>query len=353
MGICIGHGSGSGQAGDSPGYGTGEVWEVRALVTGATGFVGSHLVEELVAMGHSVRVLVRPTSDMRWIGGLDIECRLGDVIGADSLDKAVEGMDWVFHVAGVTKARGLESYMRANALGTFNVLKACAGRDSPPRRVVVLSSLAAWGPSWPSCPRQETEPCSPVSHYGLSKARAEDLACSFASSIPLVILRPPAVYGPRDRDVLAFFRMVKRGLFVRIGGDERYVCMIHVKDLVQGILLAATAQVPSGSIYSLSDGKVHTWTEVAEIMGQIMGVSVTTVKVPLSLAWVAALVSEVSAALLGLPPLYNREKLREMLQPGWTCSIDRSRAELGFEPRIPLEEGLKETYLWYRDMKWL
>lgn len=326
---------------------------MRALVTGATGFVGSHLVEALLAQGNSVRVLVRPTSAMRWIQDLDVERWMGDMADQGSLQGAVDGIDWVFHVAGVTKARGLHSYMRANALGTRHLLEACARRENPPERVVLLSSLAAWGPNSPTCPRAETEPCSPVSHYGLSKARAEDVACSFAGRLPLVILRPTAVYGPRDRDVLAFFRMVHRGWFLRVGARERYICMIHVRDLVEGILLAARAQVASGSIYALSDGAIHTWTEVARTMARVMGVRLRTLQVPSALAWTAALLSEAASALLGAPPLYNREKLKEMLQPGWTCSIERARLELGFEPLVGLEEGLRETYLWYRKMGWI
>lgn len=326
---------------------------MRAFVTGATGFVGSHLVEALVADGHQVRVLVRRTSDLSWIRDLDVERVTGDLQDEQALVKAVRGMDWVFHVAGLTKARGLHSYMRANALGTLNVLEACAKTQGPPQRVVLLSSLAAWGPNSPLCPRGETEPCSPVSHYGLSKARAEELACRFASSLPLVILRPTAVYGPRDKDVLAFFRMVKKGWFIKLGPQERYICMIHVKDLVRAMLLAAQAPVHSGSAYAISDGEVHSWSKVAGILGGIMGVHVRTIILPFTLAWTAALLSEVCSWLLGLPPLYNREKLKEMLQPGWTCSIEKSRAELGFEPVVPLEEGLRETYLWYCNMGWL
>lgn len=326
---------------------------MKALVTGATGFVGSHLVEALLAQGDHVRVLLRPTSDLRWIKGLDVEHWMGDVSDPGSLEGAVNGVDIVFHVAGVTKARGLNSYMRANASGTYNLLEACARSDTAPKRFVLLSSLAAWGPNPVTCTRPETEPCSPVSHYGLSKAKAEQLACSFTQRIPVVILRPTAVYGPRDRDVLAFFRMVQRGWFLKVGKGERYVCMIHVRDLVQGMILAGKATVASGSIYSLSDGVTRSWTEVSHIMAGAMGVRVRAILVPVALAWSAALVSEATSSLRGIPPLYNREKLKEMLQPAWTCSIERARVELGFEPRISLEEGFRETYLWYRRMGWI
>ena len=326
---------------------------MKTLVTGASGFVGSHLVEALVSRGHEVRALVRKRSDRRWIHSLPVEFSIGDVSDPSSLEEAVKGVDWVFHVAGVTKARGLSSYLRANAQGTRNLLEACWKRNRALKRFVLLSSLAAWGPSSPHCPREETDECSPVSHYGFSKAMAEKETCLYAGRLPVVILRPTAVYGPRDRDILAFFKMVKRGIFLRVGSGERCVCMIHVRDLVEGILLAAVREVPSGSIYNLSDGCVRTWSEVARTMAKVMDVHLREITVPVSLAKAVALLSEFSSAVTGRPPLFNRQKLREMLEDGWTCSIEKARMDLGFRPRIPLEEGLRETYLWYKEMGWL
>lgn len=326
---------------------------MKALVTGASGFVGSHLVEALVSKGYEVRALVRDTSDRRWIKDLPVEFSVGNLSDPLSLKEAVKDVDWVFHVAGVTKARGFSAYLKANALGTKNLLEACWSANPEVKRFILLSSLSAWGPSSPVCPREETEGCAPVSHYGLSKAMAEKEACLYVGKLPVVILRPTAVYGPRDRDILAFFKMVRRGVFLRVGSEERYVCMIHVRDLVEGIIMAALREVPSGSTYHLSDGRVHTWGEVARAMAKVMDVSVREIRVPVSIAAFLALLSEFSSWIMGTPPLFNRQKLKEMLQQGWTCSIEKAKRELGFQPRIPLEQGLRETYLWYREMGWL
>jgi dihydroflavonol-4-reductase len=326
---------------------------MHVLVTGATGFVGSHLVEALLHGGHLVRVLARKTSDLRWIRGLPITCCWGDVREPGSLDEALRGVEWLFHVAGVTKALGYSHYLEANALGTRHVMEACARQSQPPSRVILISSLAACGPCPTDQPKREADPCNPVSHYGRSKLEAERMAMAFADKVPLTVIRPPAVYGPRDRDILAFFRLLHKGWDLRVGKRERYLCLIHVRDLVRGIIMAARAQVPSGSVFFLSDGQVHPWGEVVRAMARVMGVRARTIRVPVPAAWAVALGSEAVCGLLGLPPLLNREKVREMIQECWTCDIRKAMEELGFKPQIPLEEGLRETYLWYREQGWI
>lgn len=326
---------------------------MRALVTGATGFIGSHLVEALASENHQVRVLLRPTSDLRWIKHLPLEHCKGDVSDPFSLKEAVKEVDWIFHVAGLTKARTLGDYVRANAQGTKNLLEACARVGVHPKRIVILSSLAAWGPSSPGSMRDDFDECCPVSAYGISKATAEKFACLYAQSLPIVILRPTAVYGPRDRDILVFFKMIGRGLFFRVGKKERHVCMIHVADVVQASLLAVKREVKSGSIYNLSDGSIHTWREICETIARLMGKRVKEIVVPKSVAWLTALTWEMAAAIAGAPPLFNREKLKEMLQDGWVCSIERARKDLGFEPKVGLEEGLRQTLEWYQKEGWV
>jgi nucleoside-diphosphate-sugar epimerase len=310
-------------------------------------------VEELLSAGHEVRALVRETSDCRWIQGLPVERCCGDVAEPASLRSAVEGQDWIFHVAGVTKAQGFGAYLLANAEGTRHLLEACVSASPPPSRVVVVSSLAAWGPCSPDHPRDESEACSPVSHYGKSKALAERIAGTYADRLPIVVLRPTAVYGPRDRDVLEIFRLVRRGWFLSVGAGERHICMLHVRDLAAAGLLAARAPVPSGATYALSDGENRTWSDVVGVLERIMGVKARTIRIPVSVAWAVAAASEGFSAIRGVPPLLNRQKVREMTQSGWTCDIGRAVAELQFQPRVPLEQGLEETYRWYRDAGWM
>jgi nucleoside-diphosphate-sugar epimerase len=171
--------------------------------------------------------------------------------------------------------------------------------------------------------------------------------------MPVVILKPPVVYGPRDRDTLAFFRMIRRGYNVHVGAGESWVSMIYVSDLVDATLLAAQEDLESGSTVFVSDGTIHRWREVAQALARIMGVKVRGVRVPLLVGQGVALVSEVCSRLFGFPPLLNRQKIREIKQRRWTCEIDLARRSLGFEPAVPLEKGLKETYSWYLERGWI
>jgi nucleoside-diphosphate-sugar epimerase len=326
---------------------------MRVLVTGATGFVGSHLAETLVGKGHQVRVLARKTSDLRWIRHLPLEWAWGDVEQPQGLIDACREVQWVIHAAGVTKARGYGAYARINAQGTRHLLDACLRQARPPDRIVLVSSLAAWGPCSPLRPRDPWEPGCPVSHYGRSKLEAEQIAGAYAHRLHVVVVRPTAVYGPRDRDFLSVFRLMKKGWNLTVGSDGPHMCLIHVRDLAEGILLAADREVPSGSVFFLSDGENRTWPQVAGVLERVLGVKARHLRLPVWGAWVAAVGAEWLSGLRGIPPLLNREKLREMRQSGWTCDIGDAVRSLGFSPTICLEDGFRETYRWYLENGWL
>jgi nucleoside-diphosphate-sugar epimerase len=298
-------------------------------------------------------VLARKSSHQRWLQGLPLDWCWGDVRSAEGLAEAVNGAEWVFHAAGVTKANGLSAYMAANADGTRRIMEACLSVPAPPRRVILVSSLAAWGPCAPEEYRPDSASCLPVSHYGMSKAAAEEIALAYSDRIPITILRPTAVYGPRDRDFLSLFRLVKRGWYLEVGGVERHICMLHVRDLVSALRLSAIADVPSGSAFFVSDGENRTQGEVVRSLERAMGVRARRLGIPLAAAWIVAAAAEWAAGLRGRPALLNRQKLREMVQAGWTCRIDGTVQALGFRPSVTLDEGLRETFLWYRQQGWL
>jgi nucleoside-diphosphate-sugar epimerase len=326
---------------------------MKVLVTGGTGFVGSHIVEALLEKGHTVCVLKRQESPLRWLEGLPIEIRTGDVQTQAGLAEALEGMDCVIHVAGVTKAYNYNGYSSVNARGTANIVRACLNGPFHPEKFILVSSLAACGPSKRGRPRREEDPCTPVSHYGQSKLEAEKITLSASDRINVLVIRPPAVYGPRDRDILAFFRMLKRGLHMTVRGYEPEVSLVHAGDLARGIILAAEADTESGEKYFISDGQLYTWSQVAKLLSCIMGVRTREIRIPFGVAWVSALFSEWSCRIRGVPPLFNRQKLLEMTQEAWTCDIQRARERLGFEPSVTLKEGLREIFQWYRDNGWI
>jgi len=320
-----------------------------AVVTGANGFIGSHLTERLVAEGHRVRCLVRPTSDRRWIAGLPVEYVTGDLTEAGTADETVAGAEWVFHLGGAVKAVDEAGFFRVNAEGTRTLAE--ASKRAGVKRFVLLSSLAAAGPSPDGRPLREDDTPRPVSAYGRSKLAAERFAAG--SGVPVVVLRPPAVYGPRDRDVLPFFRLAARGIALVLGEPKRPLSLIHVSDIVAYLVRAASATGAEGRTYFVNDGAVHTWVGVAERLVRTLGRTPRRLRVGGGALWLAACFEERRAALTGRRPLVTRERLIEFRAGAWVCDGRRARDELGLDPRVGLEEGLATTAAWYREQGWL
>jgi dihydroflavonol-4-reductase len=323
------------------------------LVTGGTGFVGSHVVERLVAAGARVRCLVRASSSLRYLPREGIELVQGDLATGAGLDAAVEGAEVVAHVGGVTKALSQDAFYRGNLRATENLLHACKRQGDSLRRFVHVSSLAAIGPSPGLAPLDEDAVPHPLTWYGRSKLAAEGAVRASGLAGRAVILRPPVVYGQRDTDVFEVFRSVAKGMMVRIGRDESYFSYIHVKDLAEAMWLAVSSLEGAGRTYFVANPEPASWTAFAETAASIMGRRVRTVAVPASLAYLAGWFAEGVSRLRGKPGIVSRQKIIEARCRYWTCDPTRARLELGFQPARSLREGLEETLAWYKDSKWL
>jgi len=326
---------------------------MRVLVTGCTGFVGSALAAKLLESGTRVRCLVRATSNLHWLAGLDLERVIGELSQPESLIEAVRDVDVVYHLAGVTKAATPDGYRQGNVVTTRNLLAACdstAGRIS---RFVFVSSQAAGGPSLMDSEATEDQQDRPISFYGRAKLEAEGAVRQYGSRFPVTIVRPCSVYGPRDRDILRLFRIVKRGISPVLGRGRQRVSLVHVDDLVEAILLAGRIPGAEGRLYYVSDGAAHDWVGVGKTVAAALGVRAITLHIPVSLLDLFSIVVRGAAKLRGKPALLNADKVREMKALSWVCSNRRAREELGFQPAIPLEQGTRATALWYREMGWL
>ena len=266
---------------------------------------------------------------------------------------AVKGTDHVFHLAGVTKAVHEKTYFEVNAHGTENLVNACLQHNPGLQKFVYLSSQAAAGPSHNGCKRCETDTCEPVSPYGRSKRRGEEFALARSRELPLVILRPPAVYGPREMDLYAYFKLLARRIQPLFGVQDQRISLCYVQDVVQAILLASRREVSRGEVFFLSDGTDYRADDIGNAFARALGVTPIRVCVPKWAISGMASVSEVVSKLSGKPPLLNRGKVEEMVQEDWTCDITKARTVLCFEPRIRLEEGAKLTVDWYRKENWL
>jgi nucleoside-diphosphate-sugar epimerase len=326
---------------------------LKALVTGATGFIGSHLVEALLQKGVQVQCLVRQTSDLTWLKNLPIEVVHGDCNDRASLGEAVKGIDQVFHLAGVTKAIEDKTYFEVNALGTENLIHACLENNPRLQKFIYLSSQAAAGPCQDGGTKKESDLCEPVSAYGHSKRIGEEFVLAHTHEIPLFILRPSAVYGPRDRDIYAFFKLLSKRINPCLSGQDQHISLCYVRDIIQAILLAAEAQESSGEIFFLSDGHDYRLEEIGNAFAQAMGITPVCIRIPEWMFFGIASFSECLSKLSGKPPLFNKGKVEEMMQKNWVCDITKAKTLLGFNPQFKLSQGAKLTFEWYRKENWL
>lgn len=320
---------------------------MKALVTGATGFIGSHLADALVREGFEVHCIVRDTAKLRFLEGANVSLIKGDCSDFKSLENAVKGFDYIFHLAGVTKALRDEDYFAANAVATGNIIKAVIKNNPDIKRFIHLSSLAAAGPSSDGISRTEDIPSEPVSVYGRSKLEGEMLAYDAKSRIPVTIIRPPAVYGPRDRDLLVFFKMVKSGIVPYWG--KSYYSFIYVDDLINGIILSALSREAAGEIFYMTDGNIYSSDDI------ISAISAALLKKPLKLSipkFVMPLLGFVSEKIKGAG-IINADKIRELRHPFWMCSGRKATEKLGFEPKVKINEGTAWTADWYNIHRWL
>lgn len=322
------------------------------LVTGATGFVGSHVLEQASRLSLHVRALVRKAVDAERLEAQGITCVRGSLEDAGALRNAVAGADAVLHLAAATKARSLEEYQRANVAGTQAIVEAAVRANPRPSRMVYLSSLAASGPSFDGAPVTRATVPRPLTAYGRTKLAGEKVCESGRDRLILAILRAPAVYGPRDRDVYEFFRMARYGVIPIPGAAHRRLQMIHAADLARALLLAATSDGAEG-VYHVAEARSYEFEEMARMVASAVGKRARIIHIPGALIEAAAAVSETVAGVVGKSTIFNRDKARELLAPGWLCETDLARRDFGFEAQINLQAGLNETAAWYKTNGWL
>lgn len=334
---------------------------MRVLLTGATGFVGPQTAKALSDAGHQVRALVRETSDRSALDalGVELEYAIGDVCSPGPLAEAVEGVDAVIHLAGATKGIRRDDFYRVNTYGAR--LLAETAVEKGVSRFVHCSTLAVAGPMSEGRPVHEDDPPAPVSEYGRSKLAGEEAVRRHGGRMDVTIVRPPIVYGPRDRDFFEVFKMAARGIGVRPGllEPKRY-SIIHVDDLAQSLALAlekgrAVEGTRGGEgVYYVSDGGVHRWDELIRHAALALGKgSALVLPVPESFAWPLGIWSDLAARLSGKPQIVSLDKVRESMGPGFACSAEKAQNELGYAPGWPVERGIESTARWYLENRWL
>ena len=322
----------------------------RVLVTGASGFVGSHVCDRMVAEGWTVRCLVRSTSSRGWLEHLPVEYAVSDVSQDNKLEEDMVGCDAVVHGAGITNAVRTEDFFEVNTRGTQRLWRAAANAGA--KRFVFISSLAAAGPSLTDEPQDESADPHPVNEYGKSKRAAEEFIMQASDAMQGVIVRPPAVYGPRDADGLTLIRAAKTRIFPLPLQGKRELVLVYATDLAQGIHLALERGRPDG-IYYFTDGGVHTLPEVGEAIAQALGVQIKMIPIPRWLLRTAALGGEFAGRVLGRVLPINMQRVKNFELDGWTASDARARRELGYDSKYGLRSGMEETVRWYQSVGWI
>jgi nucleoside-diphosphate-sugar epimerase len=324
-----------------------------AVVTGSTGFIGSHLVDALVARGATVRVITRP--DSAAADGRVTEFRMDLRDASATRNSPVwEGATHVFHLAGVTKARTVRAFDDGNVVPLRQLLSAIDGRAAAPPHLILVSSQAAGGPATSSTTAiRETDRPSPVEEYGRSKLRAEQAALEFAERFPVSIVRPSSIYGPRDRDFLEVFRQASGRLAWHAVPPDHQFSLLHVADAVNGIIAAASRTPGPARVYYLAADVPVTWRSLYREISTVAAASPLELQLPASLLRAAAAAGDLIGALSGREFLLNRHKLELGRPKYWLCDPARAHSELGWHPQLTLGEGLAQTLSWYLGSGWL
>jgi nucleoside-diphosphate-sugar epimerase len=333
------------------------------LVTGASGFIGGHLVRSLVERGQRVRCLVRSTSKTDHLRDLAVEYVTGDVTDRDSIAVAVRGVDRVYHAAGVVSALHSSTMTRVNTHGTDLVVKACARQSQPPT-LVLVSSIAASGPTERGRIKTEADPVTPISNYGYSKRGAEVAAELLAGEVPITIVRPGIVFGPGDRLLLHAFRALRRmRVHVVPGLRPPPLSYIYVSDLVDLLCNAAESggRLPAERAGHNGDGyyfacvsEYPNYCEFGRMLRRAVGRRFAPiVSVPEPLPTLVGSLQEIAGRLTGSAQALNLDKIREAMVPSWACSGAAATRDIGLNPAMPLAERLQATAQWYLEHGWL
>ncbi|MGD8426171.1 MAG: NAD(P)-dependent oxidoreductase [Balneolaceae bacterium] len=324
---------------------------MKAFVTGGTGFIGSHLVDTLINTDaySEIRCLIR--NNEKWLKGKPFTRIRGNLDDLSVLKQAVKDVDVIFHLAGRVKAPTYEEFEHANVDSTENLLR--IAQKEGVAKIVVLSSLAAVGPSH-NGPVDEENPMNPISMYGKSKKRMEQKINELANdSTSITVLRPPAVYGPREDQIYSFFKMINKHICPIIGDGERpKISMIYVADVVQGILKAANQSTPGVNTYFITGTEVYTWNQIRGTATKVLGKKAIPIYVKPKYVEKIAGTFEKAGSFFGIYPVLNREKAKELILE-WTCTSKKAQQELGYMPEYSLDEGISRTIHWYKRHHWL
>ena len=327
---------------------------MKVFLTGASGFVGSHILDFLLERHINVSLLLRKTSDTRFIARHlpQVDIFYGSLSDPHALIDAIQGTDAVIHCAGKTKALRREEFHQVNHSGTRNVVFAVNTCRETVRHLVHISSLAVSGPGVVDRPTREDDPPAPVSEYGKSKLQGEKEIVQ-NSQVSWTILRPAAVLGPRDMDFLSVFMTLKRGIMPLFAKGRIPLSLIYVRDVAEAVFETLGSEKAFRKVYHVALAPPCTNEEFLGIIAEQMGIRPLRMNIPRMVLYPLSWVQELISHLTGRPHILSRQKVAEILAPGWVCANDRITHDLGFVATTSLKDGVRQTLEWYRQKGWL
>jgi len=321
---------------------------MKALVTGSSGFIGSHLTQALLKKGCQVFCLVRKESDLKWTKDLNVTFVTGDYLNKDSLKKCVRGMDYVFHLAAVLNARDWAAYYNANVQATQNLIEACVEANKGLKKFVFVSSIAASGPLYNKIFRDENCACIPSSLYGKSKLYAEQVVKGFGTKIPVTIARPPIVIGTRQQELFIIMKLLEKRIFPVLGKRDPQISICFIDDLVRALILMAEREQACSQTYYVTDPKAYSWREMLKIIAQKMRVYPSVVKIPYPVLLSIAQFSEILAKVTGKDPLVTIRYICSTRNHYHLYTSQKIRDELGFRHQTEFSKGIEDIVNWYK-----
>lgn len=324
-----------------------------AVVTGGTGFVGSHLVDLLLNKNFEVRCITRKTSSLKWLDGKDVKIYNTGLFDKENLKEVLRDSNYLFHVAGVVRSKNKEGFYKGNVDTTKNLLEATLEVNPKIEKIIIVSSLTATGPSLDGKPVNEETVPNPITTYGKSKLAEEKLAQGFMDKLPITICRAPAIYGERETDIYAMFQGFQKGIMTLVGFNNKKLSLIQGRDFVHGLYLAAINEKSTGEIYFISSEEIYDWNIISDSMEKALSKKALRIRIPHFLIYGIGAVSHFANFFTSKPATFNLEKAKDFVQENWTCDITKAKEQLGYTQQISLDEGMKSTVDWYREEKWL
>ncbi|MGB0885279.1 MAG: NAD-dependent epimerase/dehydratase family protein [Chitinophagales bacterium] len=325
----------------------------KIVITGANGFIGSHLAEYMAAKGFEVHCIVRSTSNLQWLENKGFHFHKIGLENVADLTKAFEASKYIFHLAGTVAALKYETYIHGNVTLTKNVLDAAAALEIKPEKILVTSSLAVSGPTSKEKPLKESDGFNPKVSYGKAKVEQEKLCAEYFDKLNITIARPSPITGTREVEMFEFIQSINKGIYPKVGFSEKYVNIIHISDLLDSFYKMIITEKTTSEAYFLCSENIYSWSEIAKVCGQLLGKKPFTLALPHFIILIAGFFSGLYGKIIGKAQTFDYEKAKEGIEEAWLGSMEKAKADFGFEQKVSLAEGLKVAIDWYKLKKWL